>query len=333
MSLKPNPGPAAQRVLVIKLSAIGDFMLALGAARTVRRHHPNAEITLLTTPLFQAFAEACPYFDRVWTDGRPKTLGATLSMLRRLRKTDFDIVYDFQTSGRSANYFLAFWPKPPLWSGISLGCTYPHTNPARAGMHSIDRLGEQLEQAGVPRGDGEWPPTPDFSWVLTSRGDRDDMQPAHFGLKGRYALLIPGASSTRSAKRWPEENYVALAQHLGRLQITPVVIGGQSEEVIARIIQDGEPKAVNLIGKTDFFQIVALGANATIAIGNDTGPMHLSTLSGAPGVALFATTMSNPDQASPRGAPVMVVFAPTLDQVSVEKVTQATDALLADTAR
>ncbi|HCE23951.1 MAG TPA: ADP-heptose--LPS heptosyltransferase, partial [Hyphomonas sp.] len=72
-----NPGAKALNVLVIKLSALGDFVLALGAMKAVREMHPKARITLLTTPFFKEFAELCPYVDAVETDGRPDSMKAT----------------------------------------------------------------------------------------------------------------------------------------------------------------------------------------------------------------------------------------------------------------
>ena len=163
-----NPGEDARKVLVIKLSALGDFVLAMGAMKAVREFHPSAQITLLTTPPFEGFAKACPYFDRIETDGRPKDTRSTTTLLRRLRSEKYDIVYDFQTSGRTSNYFQALRPNPPLWSGIAAGCAFPHTNPERSGMHSIERLGEQLAQAGVGPAEG-YPfggaPMPDLSWI------------------------------------------------------------------------------------------------------------------------------------------------------------------------
>jgi ADP-heptose:LPS heptosyltransferase len=48
-----------RKVLVIKLSALGDFVLALAAMRRIRAAHPKARITLLTTPPFEALARAC----------------------------------------------------------------------------------------------------------------------------------------------------------------------------------------------------------------------------------------------------------------------------------
>ena len=146
-----NPGAQAREVLVIKLSALGDFVLALGAMKAVREMHLSARITLLTTPFFEEFGKLCPYVDRVETDGRPEGMKATAALIQRIRKTDYDIVYDFQTSGRTRNYFTALnrSGKAPLWSGHHEKAAFFHDNAERGRMHSIDRLAEQLEVAGV----------------------------------------------------------------------------------------------------------------------------------------------------------------------------------------
>ena len=157
-------------MLVIKLSALGDFVLALGAMKAVREMHPKARITLLTTPFFKEFAELCPYVDAVETDGRPDSMKATAALITRIRKAKYDIIYDFQTSGRTKNYFTALSKtgKAPLWSGHHEKAAFFHDNGERATMHSIDRLAEQLEVAGVAPG-GRWlgnsAPKPDLSWV------------------------------------------------------------------------------------------------------------------------------------------------------------------------
>jgi hypothetical protein len=62
----------AERILVIKLSALGDFVLALAAMKKIRQAHPKAHISLLTTPPFEGLAKASPYFNAVFTDGRPE---------------------------------------------------------------------------------------------------------------------------------------------------------------------------------------------------------------------------------------------------------------------
>lgn len=326
-----NPGDEARKVLVIKLSALGDFVLAMGAMRKIREHHPSARITLLTTPPFESFAKACPYFDKVETDGRPKDTSGTTSLLRRLRSEKYDIIYDLQNSGRTGKYFQALRPKPPLWSGNVSGCAFPHQTPHRANMHSIERLAEQISLAGIgPEAGYELGEAPmaDFSWVETALRNPPRLNPAYFSLNsGQFALLIPGSSAHRVAKRWPEENYVELAREIAAAGVTPVVIGGKSESAIGGLVGRAVPQAKNLCTRTDLFQVISLGKHALFSVGNDTGPMHMATLAGSPGVALFATSESDPALARPRGSNVIVVEAETLEQVAVSDVLQAIRAL------
>ena len=61
-----------QRILVIKLSALGDFVLSIGPMQAIRRAHPQADLTLLTTRGLVPLAEATGLFRRIWQDDRPK---------------------------------------------------------------------------------------------------------------------------------------------------------------------------------------------------------------------------------------------------------------------
>ena len=91
-----------ERVLVMKLGALGDFVQALRAMAEIRGAHRKAKITLLTTPPYAELAQASGYFDAIDTGGRPKGLAGTLSLAMRLRRGRYQRVYDLQTSSRSA---------------------------------------------------------------------------------------------------------------------------------------------------------------------------------------------------------------------------------------
>ena len=95
------------RILVIKLGALGDFVLATGPFAAIRNAHPDDEITLLTTAPYAEIAEASGYFDEVWVDERPSRINliAIHKLRLRLRRRMFYRVYDLQTSGRSSWYF------------------------------------------------------------------------------------------------------------------------------------------------------------------------------------------------------------------------------------
>ena len=138
-----------ERILVIKLSALGDFVLALAAMRKIRQAHPKAHITLLTTPPFEALAKICPYFNAVDPGGRPQSFADWMVLRKRIKAAGYGRVYDLQTSSRSNRIFQMLRPGPPVWSGIAWGCALPHRNPLRNAMHTLERHADPLRSAGI----------------------------------------------------------------------------------------------------------------------------------------------------------------------------------------
>jgi ADP-heptose:LPS heptosyltransferase len=343
---QPNPGDTLRRVLVIKLGALGDFIQSLGAMRVVRATHPSARITLLTTEQFEAFAKACPYFDIVEADGRPRDIKGRTDLIRRLRAANYDMVYDFQNNDRTAQYFFGLTGKKPMWSGTAKGASHQHLGAERGDMHNFDALAEQLKYAGLgPKPPGD--PTgwvigqdiaPSLDWVRPAFRDPPRFQPAFFGLNGPYVLLIPGSSAEHPEKRWPVDRFIKLAGWLADGGFTPVVIGGKDEGDIGAQINRKEARSRNLVGRTDLFQLATLSERATLAIGGDTGPMHMAAAARTPGVCLFAQewtedmardlqTVWSPKtrlgKSAPRGGPMMVLHAPSLEALSLYDVQQA----------
>ena len=321
------PKRTVEKILVIKLSALGDFVLALAAMKRIRLAHPKAHISLLTTPPFEGLAKASPYFNAVFTDGRPQGFGEWIALRNRLRAANYTRVYDLQTSAHSNRIFQVLRPRPPPWSGIALGCSLPHRNTLRNGMHTLERQADQLMYSGI------WPdaptkagtaPAPDLSWVLaTAEGAR----PPAAGVKTKpYVMFVPGGSAHRPEKRWPVEHYGELARILYSRGLDIVIIGGPQESALAQAIQRQVPRSRDLTGRTDFASIAVLGAKAALAIGNDTGPLHLAAAAGAPTVVLFSS-VSDPALSAPRGK-VAVLQAGKLSELPVAKVAQAAAALL-----
>jgi ADP-heptose:LPS heptosyltransferase len=277
----------------------------------------------LTTEPFEAFADACPYVDMVEADGRPKETAATAQLLQRLRAAGYEIIYDLQTSGRSNNYFIGLQPRPPLWSGIAQGCSHPHANPARETMHTLDRLHDQLVFAGIvqPRPIGE-APLPELSWVRKALRDPPRLQPAYFGVKAPFGLVMPGASAHRPEKRWPVEGYAKLATLIANRGVAPLIIGHKTEQEAAAAIVKAEPRAKSAVMRTDLFQVAALAERAAFAVGNDTGPMHMAAAAGAACVVLFSAE-SNPEKVCPRGrGGVVAIQGDSLATLKAEQVDQ-----------
>lgn len=304
-----------EAILVIKLSALGDFVQAFGPFQAIRRAHPDARITLLTTKPYADLAHRSPWFDEVWIDTRPRVwnLPEILGLRRRLRGGRFRRVYDLQTSDRSGFYHRLM--KPVEWSGIAPCCSHPHADPARDSMHTVERQAAQLAAAGIAS-----VPPPDLSWL--------DADISAFGLPERFVLLAPGGAPHRPEKRWPAQGFAALAQRLAERGLTPVVLGTASEAAEAAAITGTCPQAVSLLGRTGFADIAALARAATAAVGNDTGPMHLIAAAGCPSVVLFSQA-SDPALCGQRGPTVTILRRESLQDLTAATVDAALSSLIA----
>jgi ADP-heptose:LPS heptosyltransferase len=311
-------GGGPRRVLVIRLSALGDFIQALGPIAAIRRHHARDHVSLLTTRLLAGFAEELGCFDEVIVDERPGALALRgwLRLGRRLRRGRFDRVYDLQTSTRSGAYAWLLRPGMPEWSGIAWRCSHPHANIDRDSQHTLDKQVEQLLMAGVH-------PTP----LPALPPLRRELPPA---LMDRdFVLLVPGTSPAHPEKRWPAECFGALARALDATGYRIVVVGSAPETPLAARIREICPEAVDLTGQTDLGLLGALAQRAALTVGNDTGVCHLAAAAGCAVVVLFSAG-TDPARCAPRGGRVEVIAVPELRDLTPEPViAAAVDILMA----
>jgi ADP-heptose:LPS heptosyltransferase len=316
-----------RKILVIKLGSLTAFVMALAAMERIRKAHPKARITLLTTPPFEGLARSCNYFNEVETDGNDVGLVPWLALTRRIRDAKYDRIYDLENSNRTAMLFQFLRPFPPEWSGVAAGATLRHTNKNLGRMHILERQAEQLKVAGI------WPdaplapgtaPGPDMSWILKKSAVA---RPTPGGNSPRpFALLAPGGSLRQPEKRWPAERFAQLAGLLNAKGLDIIIIGGPAESAVARVIQKTVGQARDLTGRTDFAQIAVLAAKAALAVGNDTGPLHLIAAAGAPTIALYSGA-SDPLLTAPRGH-VAVIRSPELKDLPVSTVANAVASLM-----
>ena len=246
------------------------------------------------------------------------------ALLLRIRAARYDRVYDLQNDAATQLIFQGLWPAPPAWSGTALGCALPHRNRDRGRMHALERHADQLKDAGI------WPdaptrplsaPPPDISWILARSA-----QPRSITVAGGHrplVLLAPGGAG----ERWPIELYAELAKRLQDGGHDLVILGSLAESGLAHTIQRKATRARDLTGRTDLAQIAALGARASVAVGNDLGALHLIAAAGAPTIALFSSA-SDPAVLAPRGH-VTVLHSPALKDLPVETVAAAATTLAA----
>ncbi len=290
-----------EKILVIKLSALGDFIQNLGLMRAIREHHKNAHITLLTTKPYKTLGQECGYFDDIIIDPRPKfyQFAKWINLKNKLNDGQFTKIYDLQINDRTTLYHKLLRNNPD-WIG-----QLDKETRDKSGM-AFYRHQKMLKKADI--NDAE------IDQMVWMKGDI-----ANLPLKSPYALIVPGCAPTRPEKRWPAPHYSALCNVLISQNILPVLIGTQDEAEILNEISKNCPNALNLLGQTALFDIAPLARGAQIAIGNDTGPMHIIGPTNCPSIVLFSGH-SDPERHAPLGDNIQTIQKDNIADISVDQV-------------
>jgi ADP-heptose:LPS heptosyltransferase len=298
---------ASKKILVIKTGALGDFIQALGPMRAIRKYHPDANITLLTTEPFAGFGKACGYFDDIWLDPRPgwNNPAAWLAWRRKLIGGDFTRVYDLQNNDRTELYLHLMGRRRVEWVGAARGASHRNPSKTRSAGQAFDGHIETLGLVGI--NDIKIDP---MDWVA---GDV-----SRFNLRKPYILLVPGCAPAHPEKRWPAEKYGTLAQVTDSWGFQPVIIGTAADSASADMICRLWPNSVNLTGETALLDIVLLARQASAAFGNDTGPMHMIAATGCP-VWVFFSRKTNPIRHAPKGN-VHIIRKDNLNELDIGEV-------------
>ena len=261
-----------EKILIIKHGALGDVVLAMGTLQAIRREHPEAELWLLTAKGFFPIAQAMGIFTGCLEDNRRGKV-ETLRVLRGIARGGFTDIYDFQQSQRARFYrrVLRFlWPRGVYrWVDTKTQQLITITKKCSWGVGRA-----QVQAAHIP-----WEKT-DLSG-MRAEGKHFDMLPQ------RYVLFIPGCSAKHTYKRWPVERYGELADRLGRMGISVVVLGTRDEAAEGEAIARGRDWVVNMVGLTSLTDVPQVALRSLAVVGNDTGPTHMAAMTGRFTIGLF----------------------------------------------
>ncbi len=298
-----------KNILVIKLGALGDFIQALGPMKAIRAHHsaPDFAITLLTTKPFAELARRSGYFDDIWLDTRPKwyDFSGWLHLRKKLNAGQFERVYDLQNNDRTGFYLKLMSPKPE-WVGAAKGASHRNSSPERTAGQAFDGHVQTLALAGV-----HGVQIDSLEWI---ESDLDRL-----GLQKPYALIVPGSAANHPEKRWPADRYATLCTKLSEAGFQPVLLGTKEEQGVTSLIAHSCPACLDLTGQTSLLDIAALARGAAMAVGNDTGPMHMIAPTGCPSLVLFSKN-SNPVRHAPKGPDTKTLQVADLATLDVEQV-------------
>jgi heptosyltransferase-1 len=286
-----------QRILIVRLGALGDIVHAIPVAAALRRAYPTARIDWLVSAKHRDILDLVPVIDRrlVINDRGRASGGATLwAAVRELRRQRYDAAIDLQGLVKSAVLarssgaarVLGFSPAYARESLASLFYTETYDG-GRGGLFDPRETRHVVEiNLGVLGLLGMSAGTPEFPIdTVASRAAREAAE----ATGGRYALLNPGAAWPN--KRWPPERFGALAARLRERQGLPsVVLWGPGEEALARETVAASGGAAVLSASTTIADVVAMARGTAVMVSGDTGPTHIASAVGAPIVGIYGPT-------------------------------------------
>ncbi len=286
----PN-GP--QRILIIKPSSLGDVAATLPLLCDLRRLYPHSKIDWLIRPAFADLINGHDALNELilfhqgdlarWWSGRG--VGAAASLRHKLRAKKYDMVFDAQGLLRSA--LIARLTGAP----VRIGFTSAREGATLFYTHGVD-MRRQDEVAVVRMRSLLTPiqkPDEHIEFRVPTAPAAIEAVRQMFNTNRPAVAIIPGARW--DAKRWSHDGFVDIGRRLLAAGVVPVVLGSPQERSLCQYVADGiGPAAVNLGGKTSLDQMIAALALCRIAIGNDSGPLHVAVALGKPVVALYGPT-------------------------------------------
>jgi len=296
-----SENPRASRILIVRLSALGDIVHALPMLDALRRGLPAAHIGWLVEEKAASLLVGHPQIDRLWVAPRRQLvkllrrgrLFAALRLLvgfaRELRAADYDLVIDAHSNARSS--VLAWFSGARRRIGFAHGhakegAGWLYTDrvvPTRPRQLKVQRALDLLRPLGIdPRG---------ARAVLgISDATREWARAQVARLGGRPVVAIhPGVSGAGSIKQWDPERFGRTANRLARERGARCVVtwGPGERELAQRVVKASEDAAVLGPETGSILELAALYQACDVVIGVDTGPLHLAAALGVPVVGLY----------------------------------------------
>ncbi len=253
-----------KKILVIRLSSIGDIVLTSPVIRALHTCFPGAQIHFLTKKAFAGLVQHHPHIDKVHLYA-----GDLSATIRELKAEGFDQVVDLHRNIRSRRIKLQLgvaattyskdrWPVL-LHTKLGLG-SLPDVHTVARYARAITPLGCQLDDKGL-----------DFYLPDEARILAKEIVGRYFSEKP-VAVVLGGNYFT---KRWPKEYFVELLNGLG---LPVLLLGGKPESEDAKWIEERlKVQCLNAVAQYDLLLSAALLEKCQFVITHDTGLMHIAT--------------------------------------------------------
>jgi lipopolysaccharide heptosyltransferase II len=284
------------KILVIKLSSLGDVILSTAALRAIREKFPqgNYKISFLIGEESKDILLRSPYVDELLVcdlKNKDKGLAGLWGIGRILRKKNFDLVIDLQNSRASHSLaYLSGCINRYGYNNRKFSFLLNHTICDR--KEQIDPVTHQfriLKMLGIDLLNNAlelWPSREDEKAV-------EDLLNAQWLSQAQKVVGINISASQRwSTKFWPLKHLISLCEELGLKDVRVIITGTQEDQALAGKLVDSlkNTKIINACGKTNINELAVLIKKCQVFISGDSSPLHIASAVGTPFIALFGPT-------------------------------------------
>jgi len=309
-----------RKILLIKLSAVGDVVHTFPVLNKLRRRYPAARLDWLVTPGITELLQHNPAISNVIAFSRDEWSAPWRStpyvnaarLIAQLRAVEYDLVIDLQGQFRSAVF--AFTSGAPVrigfdkpradiwqtlarkipeearkhaWQGAREGSWLAYTDYIALptlDIHPVERYLGVAPMLGLDDG------LADFSFPIPQEAHARIEALADYYEIAKAKLLVMAPGTNWETKEWRRDAFAEVARHFLQKGCVVTLIGSDRERAVCDEVARLAPGAVNLAGETTLSELAALISRATLCVTNDSGPMHLAVALGRPVVSVFGPT-------------------------------------------
>lgn len=282
-----------RRILLMKWVGFGNIVLATPAIAAIRERFPDAEVSFVTLSANRGLLERYPMVDRVFyfnVSGLRSVARETLRLLRFVRRERFDIVIDFEQFSRYSALVAGLSGAPVTVGfdtpGQGRGGLYTHPVAYRDGTHISEVFCDLARAVGA---------NPEATRLIPSELTPEDFAAAEAFLESHglldkpFVVIHPGTGDNAPQRRWPPENYAALADRLIRECGLAVVFSGspREKELVDSVRRHMGSAAPSTAGALALPAFAALLRRAEMLVCSDSGPVHLAASLRVPALAFY----------------------------------------------
>jgi len=283
-----------KHILIIKIAALGDVILATPSLRAIRGKFPASRIKILVDIKYREIFLHSPYIDDIIVcdlKGRDKGITGLLRLAKKLRSENFDIIVDLQNNKKS--HLLAFLSCASRRFGYDNGkLSFLMNRKVKDSKTPMDPVKHQmrlLSTLGIVNADSHlelWPTKEDDEWA-------ENYLKSHWVKKEDKLLALSLGSSPRwLTKLWPIENFISLSNKLASEKGIRVILIGSlaDDERTKAFLSRVRCKPINALGKTSIPRLASLIKRCSLLLSSDSAPIHVAASQDVPFVALFGPT-------------------------------------------